>query len=91
MPLPCAVERAAIGPIAFPTCAAERRAIESLRRQVGDHRSISSSISPELTQKQIFISFRFSEAHQEALTLKAELERRGLSVFLSNVALGSVA
>ena len=32
----------------------------------------------------VFISFRFSEAHKEALALKAFLERLGLTVFLSD-------
>ena len=54
--------------------------------------------SPEASQKMkrwthdpvdIFISFRFGEAHTEALALKAELEGRGLTVFLSDVSAGA--
>ena len=37
----------------------------------------------------IFISFRFGEAHTEALALKAALEARGLTAFLSNAAPGT--
>ena len=37
----------------------------------------------------IFISFRFGEAHAEALALKAALEARQLKVFLSNASPGS--
>ena len=36
----------------------------------------------------VFISFRFGEAHAEALVLKAALEARQLRVFLSDVSPG---
>jgi hypothetical protein len=36
----------------------------------------------------VFISFRFAEAHREALMIKAALEALGLVVFLSNVSPG---
>jgi serine/threonine protein kinase len=36
----------------------------------------------------VFISFRFGEAHTEALALKTALEQRNLKVFLSNVSPG---
>ena len=34
--------------------------------------------------KEVFISFRFGEAHKEALALKAALEQRDVTVFLSD-------
>ena len=37
----------------------------------------------------VFISFRFGEAHGEALALKTALEGRGLTAFLSNASPGS--
>jgi hypothetical protein len=37
----------------------------------------------------VFISFRFNEAHTEALSLKAGLEANGYAVFLSDVKAGT--
>jgi len=52
--------------------------------------SSTSRGAPEATEPlpDVFISFRFGEAHVEALALKAALEATGLRVFLSDVAPG---
>jgi hypothetical protein len=46
------------------------------------------SITPASEVYDVFISFRFGEAHAEALALKAALEQQQLRVFLSDVAAG---
>ena len=46
-------------------------------------------MSSQLEVPDVFISFRFGEAHTEALALKAALEARGLTVFLSNASPGT--
>ena len=53
--------------------------------------SSSGEGSPRKTREMcdVFISFRFGEAHAEALALKAALEARGLKAFLSNASPGS--
>ena len=52
--------------------------------------SATSSSSSSTTDggHDVFVSFRFGEAHQEALALKAALEALGLRVFLSDVSPG---
>jgi len=67
---------------------------ESTRRtsRLGDStRSLSSSRSPSRRSKEsaqppdIFISFRFGEAYEEAIALKKALEKAGKRVFISDV------
>ena len=36
----------------------------------------------------VFITFRFGEAHKEALALKAALQKKGITVFLSDTNAG---
>jgi len=63
-------------------------AVSQMSRSSG---RLGGSMRPQinlLTAIDVFISFRFAEAHREALMIKAALEALGLVVFLSNVSPG---
>ena len=58
------------------------------QREASEISLVIASSSTGTDEYDIFITFRFGEAHAEALALKAGLEAFGLRVFLSNAAPG---
>ena len=66
-----------------PACGPWRRATR-LAKQSGGSLHDDGSGSGAGVPYDVFISFRFGEAHAEALALKAALEGRGLRIFLSD-------
>jgi len=78
--------------------------LESMQQEMQELRAVSSPLTPSSSSMtssvfaqhmpseafdDVFISFRFGEAHTEALALKAALEARQYKVFLANVSPGA--
>jgi len=63
--------------------------VQSMAKSGASSSSERGSSRMPLNAFDTFISFRFGEAHAEALALKAALEARGRTVFLSNASPGS--